>query len=98
MILIAGGHLYSRCDSDVETGFVMQQDNMRAFTSGIAGRQRRIQAFRCACVRLQISVCSKLMDRLDAGAGEFRDKVLADKILIETGRERERQRDQRGHA
>src|ERR1019366_9304282 len=57
MTVIAGRHFYSGRRGDVETGFVMQQDNVREFARRTASRSRRgLQPFGYARVRFQISV------------------------------------------
>ena len=72
MTAIAGRHLYSGRRGDVETGFIMQQDDVRQFAYRMASRKRySIQVSDYAGVRLQESVVGKLMDRLHAGPREF---------------------------
>src|SRR3954470_23294436 len=81
MMAIACGHLDAGRHGNVETGFVMEKDDVREFTRRPAGGGlRQLHAFSYRCVRFQISVPGEFMNSLDAGAREFGDIILADKI------------------
>src|SRR4029453_809963 len=54
--MVAGRHFHSRRCSNVETGFVMQQDNVRKFARRIAGCSwRRLQVLRHSRICFQLS-------------------------------------------
>src|SRR5665213_1005351 len=99
MMVIAERHFNAGRGGDVETGFIVQKNDVRQLMSRTAGRRRRcFQAFRNARVRFQISVYDKFVYAFDARSREFRNVILAEKILIQIGWERQRQKHEAAQA
>lgn len=71
MTLIAGRHIDPGRVGYIETGFVMEQNDVRQFALRTAIRRHRIQTMSGTCVSLQIPVGIKFVNGLDTGTRKF---------------------------
>src|SRR5215510_10349319 len=98
MSLIAWWNNHARRSGYVEARLVVQQNDVRKFSGGIARRGRRLQPISDGGVRFQKTVRCELVNRIDAGARKLRYIVSIEKFAVKIGGIGRRQNDQRTHA